>query len=225
MYKSVEQYLGPNKKSLFMEPYSDTTKHFIQSIPYQSIQQQSIQQQSIQQQSIQQQSIQTNDVHKPLLNTLPQKNKLSVKWETQEYVNTMNPQVWGPPFWFSLHSSAAHYPLKASNMVRDLMVGRLLALPIEIPCASCRPHASAFIESNKHRLTDICSGRDSLFNFYVDFHNKVNERHNKPTFTYQQASEMWIDGVKVTKMKFIYPFFTRPLMKNKIEIKRPFYKK
>ena len=127
---------------------------------------------------------------------------MHVKWETKEFTAMTDPRVWGRPFWFSLHSSAAHYPIKASNMVRDLMVGRLLALPIEIPCSRCRPHASAFIEANKNKLFYICSGRDKLFNFYVDFHNKVNERYGKPIMSYEQARKIWMDGIKVSTMSY-----------------------
>ena len=114
-----------------------------------------------------------------------------------------DPTVWGRPFWFSLHSSAAYYPENASHITRDLMIGRVNAIPIEIPCAKCRPHAHAYIQSNKHRLKDICSGRDKLFNFYVDFHNKVNERHGKPIVTYEQARKMWMGGIKVTTMSYV----------------------
>ena len=105
--------------------------------------------------------------------------------------NTSDPKVWGPPLWFSLHSSAAHYPHNASPMVRDRMVNRILALPVEIPCASCRPHARAYIESKRDLLPEICSTRDALFAFYVDFHNKVNQRYNKPIVRVQEARQMW----------------------------------
>jgi hypothetical protein len=99
--------------------------------------------------------------------------------------------VWGPPFWFSLHVSSANYPLTASNLTRELMKNRILALPIEIPCSACRPHAHEYVESRRAELDNICSGRDSLFAFYVDFHNKVNERYGKPQISYDEAKQMW----------------------------------
>ena len=184
MYKSVEQYLGSDKNRLLMNPYGRRPKKQIKE------------------------NFQVDlDVSKPENPGFEQNGqssapRLRVKWTTQEYTHLSDPRVWGPPFWFSLHTSAANYPEKASHMVRDLMVGRLLALPVEIPCASCRPHASAFIEANKHKLPDICSGRDSLFNFYVDFHNKVNQRHNKKVLSYDEARTLWMNGISISTMRY-----------------------
>lgn len=101
--------------------------------------------------------------------------------------NTANPNVWGPPFWFSLHISAVYYPENPSAIVRERMKCRILAIPYEIPCATCRPHAISFIESHRDNLDKIVSSRDELGAFYVNFHNKVNERYGKPTWTYEKA--------------------------------------
>ena len=111
------------------------------------------------------------------------------KLVSKEYFdeNTANPNVWGPHFWASLHISAAYYPFNPSEIVRERMKARILAIPYEIPCELCRTHASAFIEGNRDRLDQIVSGRHELGSFYVDFHNKVNQRYNKPTWTYENA--------------------------------------
>lgn len=101
--------------------------------------------------------------------------------------NTADPKVWGPKFWYSLHNSAAHYPMNASPLVRSRMKGRILAIPYEIPCPSCQGHASAFIESHKDQLDQIVSNRHALGKFYCDFHNKVNQRHGKRIRTYDEV--------------------------------------
>lgn len=100
---------------------------------------------------------------------------------------TSDPKVWGPPFWFSLHVSAAHYPENPSQIVRERMKNRILAIPYEVPCSTCRPHASAFVESHREHLDKIVSNRHELGKFYVDFHNKVNKRYGKPEWTYEKA--------------------------------------
>lgn len=107
--------------------------------------------------------------------------------DNQPILRSADPKVWGPFFWKTLHISAVHYPLQASPLVKERMKGRILAIPYEIPCSTCRPHASAFIESKKDELDKIVSGRHELGKFYTDFHNKVNERYNKPTWTYEQV--------------------------------------
>lgn len=114
-------------------------------------------------------------------------NSNSMNMVSSNSTNMADPKVWGPPFWFTLHVSAAHYPLEASPVVRERMKNRILAIPYEIPCAVCRPHAIDFVEKNRNNLDHIVSGRHSLGKFYVDFHNKVNERYGKPKWTYEQA--------------------------------------
>ena len=117
---------------------------------------------------------------------LPKEN-----FEPDVITGSANPKVWGPPFWFTLHNSAVHYPIQASPIVKERMKHRILAIPYEIPCSNCRPHAIDFIEKNRDMLNNIVSGRHTLFQFYVDFHNKVNERYGKPIWTYEQAYEMY----------------------------------
>jgi hypothetical protein len=125
------------------------------------------------------------------------KPSVEMNWKTKYISNTADPTVWGPAFWFGLHVSAAHYPMNASPIVKERMKGRILALPYEISCGACKPHASAFIEKHKHRLDDIVSGRHKLGAFYVDFHNQVNKRHNKKEWTYEEAYKMYSGGANI----------------------------
>lgn len=134
-------------------------------------------------------------------NNVPKEAKITEKYtdspDQTAITTTTDPRVWGPPFWFSLHVSAAHYPVQPSKIVRERMKNRILAIPYEIPCAACRPHASAFIEKHRDSLDQIVSGRDSLGRFYVDFHNAVNRRYNKPEWTYEQAYKKYSGTTKV----------------------------
>jgi hypothetical protein len=135
--------------------------------------------------------------------TVPEEQtKLQMRWHAEKIKTTTNPQVWGPAFWFSLHNSALHYPINPSPIVRERMKARILAIPYEIPCPACKPHALAFIENNSNRLDDIVSSRDKLFKFYVDFHNKVNERYGKPIFTYEQAYKLYSSPVSVSYLSY-----------------------
>lgn len=115
----------------------------------------------------------------------------SVPSSNEGYQGSSDPKEWGPKYWYSLHNSAAHYPINASPLVRERMKARILAIPYEIACPTCQPHASAFIEANANRLDEIVSGREQLSRFYVEFHNKVNKRLGKPEWTYEQAMKQY----------------------------------
>jgi hypothetical protein len=126
-----------------------------------------------------------------------------LKWVRSRITNAADPKIWGPAFWYSLHTSAAFYPEAPSPIVRERMKYRILAIPYEIPCHACRSHAIAFIEKHANQLEDIVSSKHKLGKFYVDFHNQVNRRYNKPEWTYEQAYAYYSgqDG-EITHLKY-----------------------
>ena len=125
-----------------------------------------------------------------------------MKLTTKTYKNTSNPAVWGPSFWFTLHNGASKYPVNASKNYQERMKGFILGIPMMLPCPGCKPHAIAYIESIKPKLDSIVSGRDNLFEFFVDFHNEVNDRYNKRNIGYDEAYKMYRQGVRLTTTNF-----------------------
>ncbi len=128
--------------------------------------------------------------------------KLHITKTTKEFTNTSDPMVWGPPAWISLHISAVNYPEQASNLVRERMKNRILALPLEIGCTDCRTHCTNIIQKIAPNLDTICSTRDNLFKFYVDLHNMVNVRLNKPVMSLETAWKMYKGGVNLTTITY-----------------------
>lgn len=105
--------------------------------------------------------------------------------------NKTDPKSWGRSFWFTLHNGAANYPVNASPYVIQRMIGFILGIPVMLPCENCKVHATNHIEKMKPYLMDICSGREKLFRFFVDFHNMVNKRYNKPIVSYEDAWRLY----------------------------------
>ena len=128
--------------------------------------------------------------------------KMNMKWTTLQQSNSKHPDVWGPAFWFSLHNGASVYPVKATPICAERMKGFIIGIPIMIPCEKCQDHATAYIEQNYHHLNEIVSGRQNLFNFFVSFHNYVNERYGKPQMGYEEAYALYTGGVNVTKLSY-----------------------
>lgn len=132
----------------------------------------------------------------------PSSKPLDMVWEKETYANTTEPKVFGRAFWFTLHNGAAHYPENASPIVREHMKGFILGIPIMLPCQDCSEHARAYIELNYSNLGDICSGRNKLFKFFVDFHNYVNARYNKPIMSVEDAWKLYKGRVNVSVLKY-----------------------
>lgn len=121
------------------------------------------------------------------------KDCIQINWNMLKNVNKADPTIWGPTLWFNLHNGAASYPISASKLTKERMKGYIEGLPYIIPCKDCQMHASDYIGKNKDNLDFICSTRDNLFKFFVDFHNEVNKRKNKKIITYEDAKNIYFN--------------------------------
>lgn len=101
------------------------------------------------------------------------------------------PEVFGPPLWFSLHNAAAYYPENASPITAERMKNIIIGLPVLIPCATCKEHATTYIEERKHTLMEVSKSRKTLVRFFIDFHNYVNERLGKKVLSYEEAEALY----------------------------------
>jgi len=135
-------------------------------------------------------------------------NTIDIDWKTKQ-LQTSNPYVWGPAFWLSFHVSAAYYPVNPSKIVSERMKQRILAIPYELPCSSCRPHAISFIEpyrvqvaQDKDKLDVVVSSRENLVKFYVDFHNYVNKRFGKKQWSYKEAEDAYSGKANVNYLSY-----------------------
>lgn len=126
---------------------------------------------------------------------------IMMKWEQNTYpIN--DPNVWGPSQWLCFHLFSTQYPEKASPIVKEHMKNYILAIPYTLPCESCSNHARSFIEGNYNQLDIVCSGKMNLFKFFVDFHNYVNVRYNKPIMSVEDAWKLYTGKVTINKMKY-----------------------
>ena len=66
----------------------------------------------------------------------------------------------------------------------------IMGIPVMVPCEKCADHATAYIESRSD-LDQVVKNRDSLFSFFVDFHNFVNERLGKDKIPMEAALKMY----------------------------------
>ena len=71
-----------------------------------------------------------------------------------------------------------------------------------LPCIPCRNHANAHIEKYSDNLNEIVSNRDSLFEFFWNFHNYVSERLGKPTIPLEDAYKLYSGKADVTKLQY-----------------------
>ena len=110
--------------------------------------------------------------------------------------NTKNPNVWGASLWLFIHISSVNYIPSSREQIIQCMAF-IRSLPYMLPCANCSEHAKQFVSDHDSQLDKICSSKKSLFEFFVDFHNYVNNQLGKRLFSYEEAWNMYSNGVEI----------------------------
>lgn len=96
----------------------------------------------------------------------------------------------GRATWTFLHTTAAYYPVQASQSQQTSMRSLLQSVGIFYPCTYC---ATDFRERMSAVQPDV-SGRASLSRWLCERHNEVNERLGKVSFDCDKTDERWKDG-------------------------------
>jgi len=98
----------------------------------------------------------------------------------------MDPKVWGPDAWNTMHSIANNYPVNPSEDDKHNTRTFFLSIGRVLPCYTCRVNYQKHLV--KLPLTDqILSTRVLLSRWVVDIHNEVNKMTNKPVLSYEEA--------------------------------------
>jgi FAD-linked sulfhydryl oxidase len=122
---------------------------------------------------------------------------LTIEYKTIETRAIASPKLWGPSFWFTLHNSAAQYPLKPSDFYQEKMKNFILGLSVMVPCEKCAIHAASFISMNEDKIDEIVKTRLTLFDFFANFHNFVNERTGQEIMKIEEIRQKYMNPTKV----------------------------
>jgi hypothetical protein len=110
-------------------------------------------------------------------------------------VRITDPGFWGPGLWRAIHAGSLNYPNNASKLMIDKMKGFIYGLPAIMACKSCSTHARSYIQKYDSELSQICETRESLFKFFVDFHNHVNEHQKKKILSYADVLNLYNSSI------------------------------
>lgn len=96
----------------------------------------------------------------------------------------MDPNIWGPQLWYSLHIITFNYPNNPTNNDKINYTNFFYTLINVIPCNYCKHNFK--IHLNKYPLENSLDNRMSLVKWLFNIHNLTNKHLNKKIFTYQQ---------------------------------------
>lgn len=97
----------------------------------------------------------------------------------------LSPEIWGPAYWTTLHFISSTYDTNPNASIKENMKRFIQSIPTLLPCQECRDHAFTFLRSAN--IEHAVSNRQSLFVFFFNFHNTVNQRLKKPPMNIKDA--------------------------------------
>ena len=93
-------------------------------------------------------------------------------------VSGLDPTIWGPHFWFFLHTIAMTYPIRPNDVTRKKYYEFIMNLPIFIPVEAMGSDFSKLLD--EYPVTAYLDSRDAFIRWIHFIHNKINEKLEKP---------------------------------------------
>lgn len=101
----------------------------------------------------------------------------------------MDPTVWGPKMWFTLHTITFNYPENPSLHHKKIYSDFFNMLQYIIPCEVCSKHYAQHLVNNPI-LTSLDS-KDKLVKWLINVHNDVNRSLGKKIYSYDEVVDIY----------------------------------
>ena len=111
----------------------------------------------------------------------------------------LNPEIWGPHYWFFIYTIALSYPLNPNETTKKKYYDFIQNLPIFIPISEIGNTFSVFLD--KYPVTPYLDSRESFIKWVHFVHNKLNIYLNKPEVSYYKAMDNYYENYKVKEVK------------------------
>jgi hypothetical protein len=106
----------------------------------------------------------------------------------------LDPKVWGPHYWFFLHTLAMTYPHHPNTVTKKKYYEFIQNLPLFLPVEEISGEFSKLID--KYPITPYLDNRDSFVRWMHFIHNKINEKLEKPQITLNDFFIKYYDEYK-----------------------------
>jgi FAD-linked sulfhydryl oxidase len=112
----------------------------------------------------------------------------------------LDPKVWGPHYWFFLHTLAMTYPHHPNAVTKKKYYEFIQNLPLFLPVEEISGEFSKLID--KYPITPYLDNRDSFVRWMHFIHNKINEKLEKPTISLNEFFVEYYNEYKTHDEKF-----------------------
>ena len=106
----------------------------------------------------------------------------------------LDPKIWGPHYWFFLHTLAMTYPHHPNSVTKKKYYEFIQNLPLFLPVEEISGEFSKLID--KYPITPYLDNRDSFVRWMHFIHNKINEKLEKPQISLNDFFVSYYDEYK-----------------------------
>ena len=112
---------------------------------------------------------------------------------------TLNPEVWGPPYWFVLHTIALTYPERPNDVTKKKYYDFIHNLPLFLPVKEIGNGFSKMLD--KYPVTPYLDSQASFVKWMHFIHNKYNVALEKPELSMDEAIIQYYELYKPKAVK------------------------
>ena len=111
----------------------------------------------------------------------------------------LNPEVWGPFYWFVLHTIALTYPANPNEVIKKKYYDFIQNLPLFIPVSTIGNQFSVLLD--KYPVTPYLDSQQSFVKWMHFIHNKINVQLDKPELSMEDAMVSYYEHYKPKAVK------------------------
>jgi hypothetical protein len=111
----------------------------------------------------------------------------------------LDPKVWGPHYWFFLHTIAMCYPHRPNTITKKKYYEFIHNIPMFIPIENIASHFSQLLD--QYPVSPYLDSRDAFIRWMHFIHNKINQRLEKPCISLSKFYENYYEQYKPNDLK------------------------
>ena len=111
----------------------------------------------------------------------------------------LDPKVWGPHYWFFLHTVAMCYPHRPNAITKKKYYEFIQNIPMFIPVENMSSYFSQLLD--QYPVSPYLDSRDAFIRWMHFIHNKINQRLEKPIISLSKFYEYYYEQYKPKDLK------------------------
>jgi|UniRef100_A0A6C0IEK5 hypothetical protein len=113
----------------------------------------------------------------------------------------LDPKVWGPHYWFFLHTMAMTYPHHPNTITKKKYYEFIQNLPLFLPVEIISGEFSKLID--KYPIAPYLDNRDSFIRWIHFIHNKINQKLEIPEVSLNDFFIKYYEQYKSQDVKMV----------------------